>query len=121
MRAPASRSGVRFGHHQPGHEQVHAPMVPRLAAGGCEALYSRARGSGGTMHRFALVLLAACASAAPKPDSTGPETFQATLDSGSEVPSPIVSAQPSGRATFTVSGTTIAYKVNADGLSSAFT
>src|SRR5436190_16385226 len=42
----------------------------------------------GLMHRFALVLLAACATAATKPESAGTETFQATLDSASEVPAP---------------------------------
>ena len=75
------------------------------------------------MPRFILVLLAACASAAPKPEAAAPETFQATLDSGSEVPPPKVdaSAQPSGKAAFTVAGRTIVYKVSADGLSSAFT
>jgi hypothetical protein len=73
------------------------------------------------MRRFMLVLLAACASAAPKPEAAAPEIFQATLDSGSEVPPPKVDAQPSGKATFTVAGATIVYKVSADGLGSAFT
>jgi hypothetical protein len=74
------------------------------------------------MPRFILVLIAACASAPPAPQAAAPETFQATLDSGSEVPPPKVdSAQPSGKATFTVAGTTIVYKVSADGLSSGFT
>jgi hypothetical protein len=74
------------------------------------------------MRRFILVLLTACASAAPRPEAAAPEKFQATLDSGSEVPPPKVdAAQPSGKAAFTVAGATIVYKVSADGLSSAFT
>ena len=73
--------------------------------------------------RFILVLLAACATAAPKPEPAGPETFQAALDSASEVPQPTVDSYspPSGKATLTVSGNTINYKVRAEGLTSAFT
>ncbi len=53
---------------------------------------------------------------------SGPETFQAKLDTASEVPAPSVgSATPSGTATFTNNGTSIAYKLTATGLSSAFT
>ena len=75
------------------------------------------------MRPFILMLLAACATAAPKPPASGPETFQAKLESGGEVPPPTVDigSPPSGTAIFTFSGTSILYKVTAAGLSSAFT
>jgi Cu/Zn superoxide dismutase len=75
------------------------------------------------MKRSILVLLAACATAAPAPSPSGPETFKANLDAASAVPAATVdsSSPPSGSATFTVNGPTIAYKVAANGLSSAFT
>ena len=69
--------------------------------------------------------MAACATASssqPEPSkaAVAPETFQARLDSPSEVPPPnLDGATPSGMANFTVSGTTVAYKLNASGLTSA--
>ena len=50
----------------------------------------------------AIVLLAACATAAPKAEGPATETFQAALDSASEVPAPALDAsvKPSGKATF---------------------
>ena len=69
------------------------------------------RASVGALLSFAV---AACAGGS----RSGPETFQAKLDSASEVPAPSVgSATPSGTATFTNSGTSIAYKVTVTGLS----
>jgi CHRD domain-containing protein len=69
--------------------------------------------------------LTACATApTPTPEaskSASPEMLRATLDSGSEVPPPSVdpSASPSGTADFTVTGTSVSYKLSASGLSSA--
>ncbi len=66
--------------------------------------------------------MAACASSQPEPSkAAAPETFQARLDPRSEVPPPNLdgAASPSGMANFTVSGTTVVYKLSASGLSSA--
>jgi len=70
--------------------------------------------------------VAACATTSPQQPEpakamTAPETFQARLDSSSEVPPPALDAgtSPSGTASFTVSGTTVAWKLSASGLSSA--
>ncbi len=69
--------------------------------------------------------MAACAttsSSQPEPSkAAAPETFQARLDPRSEVPPANLdaAASPSGMANFTVSGTTVAYKLSASGLSSA--
>jgi hypothetical protein len=70
--------------------------------------------------------MAACATGSqqqPEPAKAmvASETFQARLDSSSEVPPPTLDAgtSPSGTANFTVSGTTVAWKLSASGLSSA--
>jgi Cu/Zn superoxide dismutase len=67
--------------------------------------------------------MAACAttSSSQSEASKAPETFQAKLDPRNEVPQPTLdgSASPSGTATFTVNGSSVAYKINASGLSSA--
>jgi hypothetical protein len=74
--------------------------------------------------------LLACASApatnAPAANApaarSGPETFQAKLDAANEVPTPTLSGNtPSGTASFTIQGNSLAYKVTASGLSSAYT
>ena len=77
--------------------------------------------------RGAFLMMAAVAASAtsspqqPKPTKAmaTPERFQAKLDSGSEVPPPTLGAgaSPSGNASFTVQGSTVAYKVTASGLS----
>ncbi len=70
-----------------------------------------------------MAAVAACATAPSEPEPTkvmtAPETFQAKLDSSSEVPPPTLDAgaSPSGNASFTVQGNTVAYKLNASGLS----
>jgi hypothetical protein len=71
-----------------------------------------------------MAAVAACATSSPQqPEPTkaiaAPETFQATLASSNEVPAPTLDAgaSPSGNASFTVQGTTVAYKLNASGLS----
>src|SRR5471032_433236 len=86
----------------------------------------------GAMSLFALAACASAPAPAPTPVSSSMPaassmasasmTFQATLSQGDEVPPPKLDAgvQPSGSATFTVSGTSIAYKVTATGLSSAY-
>jgi len=67
--------------------------------------------------------VAACATSQPQPEpakvATAGETFQAKLDSKSEVPPPTLDsgASPSGTATFTLQGATVAYKLSAAGLS----
>jgi hypothetical protein len=75
---------------------------------------------------FMMAALAGCAtgsSSSSQPQSTrfssGAETFQARMDARSEVPPPNLdsSASPTGNAMFTVNGTTVAYKINASGLS----
>jgi hypothetical protein len=70
--------------------------------------------------------MAACAMASSsQPEASkaaaAPEKFQAKLDARNEVPPPTLDggASPSGMADFTVSGTTVAYKLSASGLSSA--
>jgi hypothetical protein len=77
---------------------------------------------------FMMAALAACAtgsssSSSSQPDpnrfKTGAETFQARMDARSEVPPPNLdsTASPTGNAMFTVNGTTVAYKIEASGLS----
>ncbi|MFL5310086.1 MAG: CHRD domain-containing protein [Myxococcales bacterium] len=68
--------------------------------------------------------MAACATASSsQPEASkaaaGGETFQARLDARNEVPPPTLdaNASPSGTASFTVRGTSVAYKVDASGLS----
>ena len=67
--------------------------------------------------------LAACAASQPQPEpakmAAAGETFQAKLDPRNEVPPPTLDsgASPSGTATFTVQGATVAYKLSAAGLS----
>jgi hypothetical protein len=74
-----------------------------------------------TAAAFATLVLFACASSAPATKS-GPETFQAKLDAANEVPPPSLSGtSPSGTATFTHEGNSIAYTVNVSGLSSPLT
>ena len=77
---------------------------------------------------FAAVALAmaACATtSSSQPEaskkSSAPETFQAKLDARNEVPQPTLdgSASPQGTAKFTVNGSSVAYKIEASGLSSA--
>jgi hypothetical protein len=69
---------------------------------------------------FATLALLACASTSST--RSGPETFQARLDAEHEVPPPMLSGTtPSGTATFTHEGNSIAYKVNVSGLSSPLT
>jgi hypothetical protein len=55
--------------------------------------------------------------------AAGATTFHATLESTKEVPQPTLdprAGRPSGSATFTVSGNTLTYKVQATGLSSPY-
>ena len=74
------------------------------------------------MHRYVGVALSLAVAACAGVPKSGPETFHAKLDTASEVPAPSVgSATPSGTATFTNNGGSIAYKVTVTGLSSAFT
>jgi hypothetical protein len=94
------------------------------------------------MKRFAILLLAlaACAMSGSKPDSTssssmssstpaaspapaGGGSFKATLSATNEVPPPTVDPRsaPSGSATFTVTGSSMTYKVMVTGLSSPYT
>jgi hypothetical protein len=92
------------------------------------------------MQRFAILLLAlaACAMSGSKPDSTssssmasatpaaapaGGGSFKATLSATNEVPPPTVDPRsaPSGSATFTVTGSSMTYKVMVTGLSSPYT
>ena len=70
--------------------------------------------------------VAACATSAPQPEpakvASGAETFQtfqAKLDTRNEVPPPTLEsgASPSGTASFTVQGPSVAYKLTASGLS----
>jgi hypothetical protein len=61
-------------------------------------------------------------SGASSTDSGG-GSFKATLSARNEVPPPTVDprSSPSGSATFTVSGSTLTYKVSVTGLSSPYT
>ena len=72
---------------------------------------------------FAMAACATASSSQPEASKTAnaPETFQAKLDPRNEVPQPTLdgSASPSGNATFTVNGSSVAYKITASGLSSA--
>jgi len=71
------------------------------------------------MRYLMIGLVLSCASM--QKSASGPETFRAKLDVASEVPPPSVgSASPSGTATFTNNGGSIAYQVTVTGLSSAF-
>ena len=68
--------------------------------------------------------MAACATASSQPEpakaAVASEKFQAKMDARSEVPPPALDgASPSGSADFTVNGTSVAYKLNASGLTSA--
>jgi len=66
---------------------------------------------------------ATCATSQPQPEpaklAAPGERFQAKLDARNEVPPPTLDsgASPSGTATFTVQGATVAYKLSAAGLS----
>ena len=68
-------------------------------------------------------VVAACATSAPQPEpakvASAGEAFQAKLDPRNEVPPPALDsgASPSGNASFTVQGTSVAYKLAASGLS----
>jgi hypothetical protein len=101
------------------------------------------------MQRFALLLAVLAACATSKPAEIGPaagpasspplgsaagpasgaplaavgDTLKATLTAANEVPPPTVDPRqaPSGSATFTVSGSTISYKVSVMNLSSPYT
>jgi len=72
---------------------------------------------------MAVCAMAACATSQPQPEpakvTTAAETFQAKLDARNEVPPPTLEsgASPSGTATFTVQGPSVAYKLAATGLS----
>ena len=70
------------------------------------------------------VAMAGCATASSQPEpskaAVAPERFQAKMDARSEVPPPnLDGASPVGLAEFTVTGMTVAYKLNASGLTSA--
>jgi Cu/Zn superoxide dismutase len=86
----------------------------------------------------AVLFLAACASTSKSSDtsamggstastssgsmSSGQDSFQANLDSASEVPQPNLSGQsPTGTATFRRQGDSLSYEVHVQGLSSAYT